>query len=981
MLPKYSKHGREASNKDNSPLLPADTKHRKEWIAAANSSECAQNIEKVLKDLGRTDSVIAKFKSETFDKVYDALAAEVDGEDLVRALVVRNEKFGTKMSIFLTIITLGLFCCFRPRDDDTVLVLTKQGRLVQLKVERPSCCPASSGAKFFVFAKYVAILFSIFVLPVLVSCAITGRSVEEQLHAFHLDWEGIQGFPAYANEHRVPVALTVAVALFWIGTLLPHDFRDRYRRRHMVREVAAGQYHLRGWSCFRQCSIRLFFGTYPHQNVLDLAGTLGNASCCGPIPPRDLVLSGRPSASGIIIGLTIFLSALNAIDTAITWGERSMALEHAAEMQLFCRETSVLSEGKCTKRHCKHWVSEAHPSLRSTFCKKVHWEPTDNVECRLKFARDAPCCTGCQAGAYEDATDEGTLATIKSLLSLFADVGTLLFTFTAAKFALSMSVTSDHIDVLIKRRSSNALQMEIAKFDNTHPVGMDFMEYVFGTARNSLVENKAQASGLGHSKTVPLDSDDGSKWCGVNNYEIDDTTKHWEDYFEQEMLLAPDCRWTSRLTVPSRCLGLARDERVLAAWVETPLYPFQMSASDLLFGGLIYQLLPFGKTRHAIIVTNRRLFYVRYRRPSIPLKFIGVAIRIDCFRHDHDVFYGNMHRTKVNFVHKLVHQTFLREQFLPGTVALQSKFGALQIYRAHGDVLDVYDFICQLSRNNSQFVNRQMLEENGVRWDRCQENLESSLSKTSETRWAINPQSDDVVLPQPDIQLSSSNEQLVFHMSFKDIGPLLSKCYTNTDVVMTTGRLFFWHRSVYKKFDCQASLYWCCFWRAFVNPIFSGKNLPNSCSFFTLPSILSFSTDLSIDPASWLVPHHQPLKCPCWETLTGGRVTAQGMWRYSCCPKRTGPSAKARLMWRLKQSAHADEEFIIEHHLKPYIVEEAPESDADDIMAGLGFTSADLEERRERGSDHEEQVEAFRRIMCVVQDQCNRVKDEIETIS
>jgi len=304
----------------------------------------------------------------------------------------------------------------------------------------------------------------------------------------------------------------------------------------------------------------------------------------------------------------------------------------------------------------------------------------------------------------------------------------------------------------------------------------------------------------------------------------------------------------------------------------------------------------------------------------------------------------------------------------------------LQIHRSHGDVLDVYHLICQLSRNTHQFVNRKMLEENRVRWDRCQENIESGLSMKSSTLWAINPQPDEVVLPRPDIQLSSANEELIFHVAFKDVGPLLSKCYTNTDVVVTTGRVFFWHRSVYKKFDCQAALYWCCFWRAFVNPIFSGKNLPNSCSFFTLPSLLSFSTDMSVDPASWLVPHHQPLKCPCWETLTGGRVSAQGMWRYSCCPKRTGPGAKAKMMWRLKQSAHADDHFIIEHAIKPFVAEEAPESDADDVFVGLGFSANDLEEVHGRGSAHEEQVETLRRIMCVVQDQCNKVKDEIDTL-
>lgn len=979
------RQNRQASEKEQAPLLPDDAKHQSEWMAAALASDCSRNLDILFKD---HINVVKQFKAETFGKVYEALGAEVEGGDLVRVLVVRNEKFGTKTAVLLTVITLGLFCCFRPRDDDTVLVLTKQGQVVQLRVERAACCPPGAAAQFFVFAKYMAILTSTFVLPFLLQCALTRKSVQEELHELHIDRQGLQELPSYANQNRIAIVLTTAVLSFWFCALLPHDYRDRYRRRHMSREVAAGQFVMWGCSCRRRSSMRLFFGKYPSQTVLNLYGSLGNGNCCSPIPPGSLVAKG-PSASAMIVGITLLLSLINALNTCFAWWDRSLTLDRTVQMQLFCRQTS--SPHQCGQSHCKEWVTAGHHELDLRFCDYVYWESADNAAC-LEYAHGAPCCRGCTKGAYESVTSEGTLASFKSVVSIVADAGSLLFTFAAAKYALGLVMESDHIDVFIKRRSRNSFQMEVAKFDNTVPVCTDFMEYVFHAARNSHFGDHRSAHNFGSQSTVPLDSDDGSKWCGVHNYELDTISKDWDDFFSKELLVPPDCRWTARAAVPKRCLGIGHDETVLAAWVETPLYPMNMSLQEFLTGGLVYQLLPFGKTRHLIIVTNRRLFYVRYRRPALPLLWLGVDLRVDCFRHDHDVFYAQMDRTKVLFLHRLIHQVLWGECFLPGTIALQNKFGAIQISRAHGDVLDVYHLVCQLSRDTAAFIDRNLLQRHGIPWGLCQENLRNSLRRKSSTLYAIEPQPDDRVEPRPDIQLSHASEQLVFHMSFKDVGSLWSGCYTNTDLVLTTGRLFFWHRSVHKSFDCQACLYWFCCWGGCLKFLFPGKHLPNSCSFLTLPSLLSFSTDLSIDPPSWLEPHHQPLKCSCWETLclclthcclmagSGQERGSKGVWRFSCCPRRSAPSAHMKLIWRLKQSAYADAEFLLVHQLKPYVVEEAPESDVEDIYEGLGFAQLEEERNLVVRNNHDDKVETFRKIMCVVQDQCKDLLDRVDSI-
>lgn len=87
-----------------------------------------------------------------------------------------------------------------------------------------------------------------------------------------------------------------------------------------------------------------------------------------------------------------------------------------------------------------------------------------------------------------------------------------------------------------------------------------------------------------------------------------------------------------------------------------------------------------------------------------------------------------------------------------------------------------------------------------------------------------------------------------------------------------------------------------------------------------------------------------------------------------------------KLIWRLKQSAYADAEFLLVHQLKPYVVEEAPESDVEDIYEGLGFAQLEEERNLVVRNNHDDKVETFRKIMCVVQDQCKDLLDRVDSI-
>jgi len=972
---------------ERQPLIrgkAATETHREDFIREALKSECALNIDRLFKD--REPEAVEQLKRETFEKVYETMGDEIEAQDLARALVVRNEKFSPKLCVLLTALTLGIFLLCRPRDDDTVLVMTRDGTVVKLKVERTPCCPTSPNAALFLFMKYMVLLFGILVMPSLVYMLATGKSLEEELHELHLDSEGFRDIPVLLRRNYPATIFTLAVVLFWLCSLIPHDYRDRHRRRHTVREVAVGQFTLTGSSCRRRSTFRLFFGKYPSQLMLDLCGTLGLGRAAGTIPPGDLSATAGISASTVVVFMTLFLSLVTGVDTFFAWMDRSIALEHIAKMQRFCIEAPA-GGGQCTQHHCEAWAIQGHLDVSTSFCRAVH-RSEDPLVCR-RFNKPAPpCCGGCGHGGFLSALDEGVMGTVKGAVSLVADTGTILFTLLAARIALQLATATDNIDVLIKRRSRSNYRAEISNFDFTVPLALNFMESVFARARTGGVVHRSQRRNRSAAAGNEGAGGGAAKWCGVRNFELDDDLADWEAFFEDDLLAPPDTRWTARVKVPRRCLGIGEGEEVLGAWIELPLLPPPMSLWDFLTGGLWYALLPFGKTRHAVVVTDHRLLYVRQRRPSLPLRFLGTNLRIDAFRHDHDVVYGRMDRTKLSFLNRLVHQKLLFESFLPGRVLLQTRFGALEINRDHGDALDVYHLVTELNRNTAGFIDRGAVEAAGVSWERCQEEVQKSL--TDEGRaWTITPQPDDAVVPVPDFYLSSAaKEQMVFHITFKDLDGVTSGTYANTDVVVTTGRIFFWSRRAYKRFDCQAIPCWVCCWMGFLKPLFPARNLPNSMCFFTLPSVLSFSTDLSVDPPSWCVPHHTPLKVPlverCCAALTRlatrEPVAAAASGSWSCIPRRPGASAKLSLMWRLKQSAHAEDDMVVLFSIKPHLLAESPDSDAEDVFDGLGFITDKAEDAGRIIRDHELKVETLRKIMCAVQDACNKLSDKVDDL-
>merc|ERR1719242_2485993 len=117
----------------------------------------------------------------------------------------------------------------------------------------------------------------------------------------------------------------------------------------------------------------------------------------------------------------------------------------------------------------------------------------------------------------------------------------------------------------------------------------------------------------------------------------------------------------------------------------------------------------------------------------------------------------------------------------------------------------------------------------------------------------------------PEIHLSEAAEQPVFFWSFQEKGLIGTPHNTNTDIVITTGRVLLWSRTLYKTFDCKTSCLWGFCWCACCRTMFCAKRLPSSMSFLTLSSLLTFSTETTMEPPVWYDPHHPPIRVPCFD--------------------------------------------------------------------------------------------------------------------
>merc|ERR1719210_1642360 len=123
------------------------------------------------------------------------------------------------------------------------------------------------------------------------------------------------------------------------------------------------------------------------------------------------------------------------------------------------------------------------------------------------------------------------------------------------------------------------------------------------------------------------------------------------------------------------------------------------------------------------------------------------------------------------------------------------------------------------------------------------------MEKRGPDVWGITHEAEgDVPGTMPELFFTNPDERPIFHWSFKEFGPLSSALNTNTDVVITTGRVYLYSRSIYKEFDAKTC---CCFgacWCMCIKKFLRGpKRLQRTSSFLTLPFLLSFSTEMKME--------------------------------------------------------------------------------------------------------------------------------------
>jgi len=227
----------------------------------------------------------------------------------------------------------------------------------------------------------------------------------------------------------------------------------------------------------------------------------------------------------------------------------------------------------------------------------------------------------------------------------------------------------------------------------------------------------------------------------------------------------------------------------------------------------------------------------------------------------------------------------------------------------------------------------------------------------------------------PDLFLTNSKEKPVFHWSFKEYGWITSALNTNTDIVVTTGRVYIYNRIHYKQFDCKTSFCFGACWCACIRKWWVGpKRLERSSSFLTLPFLLSFSTEVALNPPLWYDPHHLPVKCPCFETCCGWCTLCMTCQDRSgvvcdkshcgCIPRRAGPRAQLWMSWRHRFNGIQRD---LMSSVRPYVL---PDVTFDmDLWEFLGCGAPQLQD--DGGEDRYENynmVEMLRKIMGVIQD-------------
>uniref|UniRef100_A0A7S2NQN1 Uncharacterized protein n=1 Tax=Zooxanthella nutricula TaxID=1333877 RepID=A0A7S2NQN1_9DINO len=946
------------------------------------------------------------------------------------------------------------------------------------------------------FMKYLLVLVFVLSVPsILLWVLLSGNASYEQFGLsevvkLQIDEEMLSRLRRHYILGSEAFVVVVIVFLIWLWSKCPHDYGDRIRESYMANSVSAGQLTVRGRRNWRKVTMRIYFGKYPTQQMLDQhASARSHGQVARTVPISDLAASGgtgsgtrdaallkKPNNTTKISFLIVVLSVVTMLDTALTWMGRAMAASEMVKVGEFCRWAPGPDESGaadyCSRQPCQKWA-EDH-GLPDGFCARVRWH--DKVDDTSQIATCAyygysapPCCGGCGIGeAMSFAKEGGWFAAFQELLGIVGDIGTLVFSLMAAASVVQNTQATDHFDVLINQ--VRTVGDETSKIELTMPTMLYFYDTVFDRAFQNA--DGEQASSRGHfqeiMKHVPASmASSPSSWlgtpgadveqasearfdtAGVSNFVKEKTCNDWDDFFERFNFAEAVDTWSYKVTVPMKCLGITdiedepdnpRAERVVAAWSERPRLEWSSllvpicTAMLLMFvivvcptavgpeeslilpglprssigrilsalavgmiivgGGFLYQYFSsvLNGTEHACIVTDQRVFYIRYRAPCCLLCNFGVNLRVDCFRHERNLTYAN-----VTTNHKTLWQRLSCVDWVPGIITLQTKFGVLEFTRRTGNAFNVFNVISQLiPESGATFLSRGVDDaDHAWDWDSTQSEAEGAFDKMDDARGGLfkgvrllKAQPTDLVESGPSLYLVTQNdggqvkelEQPLFHWSFQQVGALSTPFDSSTDLVITTGRVFLWSRSNYKKFDCKTSCCWGFCWCGWLSAISDAATQSNSVSFFTLPTLLSFSSTTHVDPPAWTDASHTPVKFPFYENLCSGltkcvtcNFSNMGFTSLedfasscSCIPFRTTPRVQMWLLFRLKTCAQQADLMAA---VMPFHHKDFEDVDLLDSLGCGGCCGGARQQTMDQEEpEHNRKITQLRAIMGVVQD-------------
>jgi len=977
------------------------------WVSEAMSSPCATNMEKTLEhvedsDIGAKESM----KMRIFEKVYAHMGNEIPPHQLKNAIVVKTAKFHPATVIFLQFLTLGLFNFFRPKDDETLLVLTENGRVYLLKVERPNAMGIDLHAAFMTFLRLLLVFIALLTGPAFVVMIFgdnvmgdadfdpNGKNILQQ----EIDLDVKVYRKAMHSTTILVSSLSVLLVVMgcWLYTNWPADYATRSRQSFKAETVSSIQYTITGSSVHRLLKMRLYFGKYPGQASLDSVG-LSVGCSAGPVPPADLCGAGAAAhGSGgnqsktqknqeaqsttfspmFVWILTVVLFIVTGIDAACTWWDRVVAISHVATVREFCVQAPtdpVAVVDYCTVTKCTQWAEEINYS--PSFCTGVQFYQTKNTNetqvadaeingiCMQYGHTEGSCCGGCLVSVKE-LFGEGWYDVFTTIIEIIGDIGTLLFSFVAAKYAMNVSMSSEHLEIQCQRAPTccGLLSVDpLNDFSNVEPLALDFLAKMFIEAWEGQEDQQVVAD-----PSPDLNGSDKDR--GVRAYEIDESAASWEEFLKEKSIVGVDLdNFLMTVKVPTKALGLHENEQVIAAWSEMERMRFADLGPSVLYGLIVMMvvmilaptqkvevgghvmvggtkvvegfmagiffttfhilfrfLMDFRNFMHAVVVTDMRLFYVRQKFRFPGLSFLGSDLRVDAFRHDRNLFYGRCTTTKLPWFYRI-----MGYKYMPGMVYMQSKMGVLKLSRENGNATDVFHVVSQLARKSKKdaITEERMLKAgcNEAMLKECQASVDKGLFIKRPGVWDIHLQEMDVVERSPDIYLCDKDETMLYHWSGTEAGVLSSPYNSVTDVVVTSDRVFLWQRPLYKKFDCKTCLCWGACWCGCLTKCTDATSLPNTMSFLSYSAMLSFSSESQVDPPLWGNPMHPPVQCPCMDECCActtrliicDEKCGSVEWdKCGCLPKRPNPRSQLYLLWRSRYNGQQPDLTTV---LRPYM--------------------------------------------------------------